>query len=82
MADVERLIVDLIAGKKRVDAARISSVTTFAELGIDSLDAIDIIFSIEDAFKIVVPDEAAQAMKTVGQVIEGVQRLVAQSGAS
>jgi acyl carrier protein len=35
-------------------------------------------FTIEDTFKIVVPDQAALSMHTVGEIIEGVRTLVAQ----
>ena len=35
-------------------------------------------FTIEDTFKILVPDQAALTMKSVGEVITGVRQLVAQ----
>ena len=73
--DIERQIIGLIARKKKLDPARISLASTFEELGLDSLDAADLIFTIEDTFKIVVPDEAAVSMKSVGQVVAGVQAL-------
>ncbi|MBI3403115.1 MAG: acyl carrier protein [Acidobacteria bacterium] len=75
--DIERQVIELIARKKKLDPARISSASTFEELGLDSLDAADLIFTIEDTFKIVVPDEAAVSMKSVAQVIAGVQALAA-----
>jgi acyl carrier protein len=77
--DVERQIVDLIARKKKLDPARISSSSTFEELGLDSLDAADLIFTIEDTFKIVVSDEAALSMKSVGQVVAAIRTLTAGS---
>ncbi len=75
--DIERQVIALIARKKKLDPARISAASTFEELGLDSLDAADLIFTIEDTFKIVVPDEAALSMKSVAQVVAGIQRLVA-----
>jgi acyl carrier protein len=63
--------------KKKLDPARISGGSTFDELGLDSLDAADLIFTIEDSFKIVVPDETALSMKSVAQVVAGIQKLVA-----
>ena len=35
-----------------------------ADLGIDSLDALNIIFEVEEAFGITVPDETARSMRT------------------
>jgi acyl carrier protein len=75
--DVEQQVIDLIARKKKLDPARISSASTFEELGLDSLDAADLIFTIEDTFKIVVSDEAALSMKSVGQVVAAIRTLMA-----
>jgi acyl carrier protein len=78
--DIERQVIALIARKKKLDPARISSASTFEELGLDSLDAADLIFTIEDTFSIVVPDEAALSMKSVGQVVAGIHKLAAGAG--
>jgi acyl carrier protein len=75
--DIERQVIEVIARKKKLDPAAITPETTFEQLGIDSLDAADLLFTFEDTFGIVVPDDAAQSMKNVGQVTEGVRRLVA-----
>lgn len=74
---LEQQIIEIIARKKKLDAGRITAATTFDELGIDSLDAADLIFTFEDTFKVVVPDEAAQSMRSVGQVVDGLRRLAA-----
>lgn len=39
------------------------------DLGADSLDVIDILMSVEDEFKIEVPDEDAENVKTVEQMV-------------
>ncbi len=39
------------------------------DLGADSLDAVELIMAIEDEFEIKVSDEAAQAFKTVDQIV-------------
>lgn len=80
--DLERQVIELIARKKKLDPATISVHSTFEQLGVDSLDAADLLFTFEDTFKIVVPDEAAQSMKTVGQVVDGLRQLVKPAEAS
>ena len=78
MADtIESQVIAIIAKKKRLDPAAISMDSTFDQLGVDSLDAADLLFSFEDSFGIVVPDDAAQSMKSVRQVADGVRRLIA-----
>ena len=79
--DIQQRVVRIIAAKKKLDPATITLDSTFEQLGIDSLDAADLLFTFEDEFGIVVPDEAAQSMKTVRQVADGVaQALAASSG--
>ena len=50
---------------------------TFQELDIDSLAGINIVFAVESEFNITVPDDAAQQVRTVRDLVEGVQKLVA-----
>ncbi len=45
------------------------------DLGADSLDVVEMIMSLEEEFDIEVPDEAAQEMKTVGDVVRFVESL-------
>lgn len=74
---IEREVIEIIARKKKLDPSTLSAATTFEDLGLDSLDAADLIFTVEDTFKIVVPDEAAANMKSVAQVAAGIAELVA-----
>lgn len=39
------------------------------DLGADSLDAIDIVMSVEDEFKVEVPDEIIEKIATVGDIV-------------
>lgn len=43
---------------------------TFADLGADSLDVLEISVALEDAFDIEVPDDAAENILTVGQAVD------------
>ena len=43
------------------------------DLGADSLDAVELIMAIEDAFEITVSDEAAQKLTTVGKIVEFIE---------
>jgi len=75
---IESQVIDIIAKRRKIDRSAVTLETTFEQLGIDSLEAADLVFTFEDTFGIVVPDEAAQSMKTVQQVVEGVRRLMAE----
>jgi acyl carrier protein len=45
------------------------------DLGADSLDAVELIMALEDAFDIKVSDDAAQGFKTVQQIVEFIDGL-------
>lgn len=43
--------------------------TTFADLGGDSLDTVELVMELEEAFDIQIPDEAAEQIQTVEDAI-------------
>jgi acyl carrier protein len=73
--NLERRVIEIIAKRKHLDPANLTAATTFEQLGIDSLDAADLLFAFEDDFGIVVPDDVARSMRSVGQVVEGLRGL-------
>ena len=44
------------------------------DLGIDSVDNLDLLFAIEDGFKLKVSEEAAAQLKTVNDVVELIKK--------
>ena len=78
MQDIERQVIEIIAKKQKLDPATVTVDSTFEQLGLDSLDAADLLFTVEDTFGIIVPDGAAQAMRTVGGVADAIRRLQAE----
>ena len=43
------------------------------DLGADSLDDIDIVMSVEDTFKVEVPDEIIEKIETVGDIVNYIE---------
>ena len=65
------LLKEIIAEVLNVDAAEITTETTFVDdLGADSLDVFQIIMGIEDELKIEVDAEKAESIVTVGDAVE------------
>ena len=68
-------IKPMISEKIGIDEAQITADTRIIEdLGADSLDLVDMLTIIEDDFNIVIPDEAAMNMRTVGDVVNFMQK--------
>jgi acyl carrier protein len=76
MDQLERQVVDIIAQKKRLPPENITLDSSFLDLGIDSLDGMDLLFAFEDTFNISIPDDVAQQMKSVRMVTEGLRRVL------
>lgn len=69
-SEIADKVIGIVANVKRIDPAKVTRDSSFEELGLDSLDKINMLFEIENAFNLDVPDEEARAMKSVGQVID------------
>ena len=74
--DVSQKVIDIIAREQHLDASKITPDSTFAELGIDSLDGVNILFALEEEFKLDIPDTVAQNMKSVRQVVDSLTRVL------
>lgn len=53
----------------------------FEQLGLDSLDVVSLVYDIEEEFDILVPDADVFELKTLGDVVAGVKKLVAEKQA-
>ena len=48
----------------------------FVQLGIDSMDAVEILFALENEFDISIPDDEVRGVRNIRQMCEGVERLL------
>lgn len=69
-------VIEIIAREQHLEPGQATVDSTFAELGIDSLDGVNIMFALEEEFKIDIPDAIAQNMKSVRQVVDGLTRVL------
>ena len=59
----------------------VSAGSTFTELGADSLDTVEIVMGLEEAFGITVEEENAQTIATVQDAADLIEDLVAKKSA-
>lgn len=75
MIDVESKVIELVAKQLEVSKDKISHTSSFVnDLGGDSLDTVELIMDLEDALDISIPDEVAEKIKTVGDLITYVEK--------
>ena len=82
MADdlIER-VLKAMATSKRIPLETVTIDSSFEQLNIDSMDAVEILFALENEFDINIPDEEVRSVRNVRQMCEGVEKLVAAKAA-
>ncbi len=74
--NVAEKVVEIVAREQHLEPGKVTLDSTFADLGIDSLDGVNILFALEEEFKIDIPDSVAQNMKSVRQVVDALTRVL------
>lgn len=71
MSTIEERVKKIIAQQLGTYEENIKPEARFVEdLGADSLDEVELVMALEDEFEIEIPDDAAEAVKTVQQAID------------
>jgi acyl carrier protein len=79
MSSVQETIFAIISKEAGIDPGKISLDSTLKDLEIQSLDAVQIIFEIEDHYKITLPDRDPNFdTESVKGLVDAVERLVAE----
>jgi acyl carrier protein len=68
---------NVIATAQRLPVEKVTIDSSFEELGIDSMDGVNILFALENEFNITIPDEAAKQIRNVREMMEGVEKVLA-----
>jgi acyl carrier protein len=74
--NVEEKVIEIITREQHLEPGVVKADSTFGELGIDSLDGVNILFALEEEFKIDIPDSVAQSMQSVHQVVDSLTRVL------
>ena len=72
--DVKAVVVEQL----NVNAGEVKPESKFVDdLGADSLDVVELIMALEEKFEIEIPDEDAEKIVTVGDVVSYIEKLKA-----
>ena len=75
-------VLKVIATSKRIPLETVTIDSDFQQLGIDSMDAVEILFALENEFDISIPDDDVRTVRNVRDMCTGVEKLVAAKAAS
>jgi acyl carrier protein len=75
---VEEQVREIVAKITHVDKSIITRESTFKDIKADSLDIVQALVAVEEAFSIEIPDEEAQKFQNFGDFVSYVESRVAQ----
>ena len=68
--NLEEKVKNLVITQLGVDAGKVTNDSSFIDdLGADSLDTVELVMAFEEEFDMEIPDEDAQKMRTISDVI-------------
>jgi acyl carrier protein len=74
--DLASKVISAIAVVSKRPPEEVKLQSTFAELGIDSLNGFHLLCELEEDLGIVIPDDDARGLRSVGDVVEKIRPLV------
>ena len=72
---IEEKVRDIIVEQLGVNPEQVTSNASFIEdLGADSLDTVELVMAFEEEFSVEVPDEEAEKLQTVKDVVDYIEK--------
>jgi acyl carrier protein len=75
--DLAERVIAVIAATQKIPLERIALESSFEELGIDSLDGLNILFALEEEFDVTIPDEP-RGIRSMRQILVIIERLATE----
>ena len=72
---IQQKLIEIVRQEKDIPDEKLTPETLLTDAGVDSLDALTILFAIEENFHISIPDDKARAIKTFGDMVTVVEEL-------
>ena len=73
---VEQALIEIITRERKCKPEDVTAETGLDTLGIDSLQAITILYELEERFEIEIPNELIEQLETVGDIISAINAIL------
>ncbi|KAF9015267.1 acyl carrier protein-like protein [Cyathus striatus] len=68
---IQKRILDVLKGYEKINKTKLTPEASFAnDLGLDSLDTVEVVMAVEEEFDVEIPDAEADQILTVSQAID------------
>lgn len=74
--EIKSMVSDILKTKLGVSDKEIDFNSTLKDLGADSLDEVDIVYSVEEKFGIRIPDQYYAESKTINEICNAIENLI------
>ena len=72
--EILQKVCSIVSEQLSVESGEVKSDTNFQnDLGADSLDTVELVMALEEAFDIEIPDEAAEGIASVGDAVKFIE---------
>lgn len=79
-SEINQKVIDIIADKLAVARGQVTPEANLAtDLGADSLDIVELLLEFERVFGISIPEDEAEQIKTVGQIVAYLEKRLPES---
>lgn len=75
-AELFQKVVHAITEVKSIDGSDVKMTSTFDDLDVDSLAAVEVMFELEDDLGVALPDAAVREMQTVEDVVVSLEKFL------
>jgi acyl carrier protein len=73
--DLAEKVITILSSVKHIPREQIKPESSLVDLGFDSLDTISMLFELETAFNVSIPDESARSIRYVHEIVDGIRAL-------
>jgi acyl carrier protein len=78
MAVTDDELIDLIAGEALIDRDLLSRDATLADVGLDSVGVVSVIFAVEEKYGVEIAEEAFTETANLGQFLDTLRAIIAK----
>jgi acyl carrier protein len=72
-------VIAIVAGATKHPGSKVTAESTFESLGLDSLDALNILYELEKEFDVRFPNEEVLGIRSIPHLVERLEQFLAYS---